>query len=91
MSERLNLYVGIFRFLGVFVPPAPHRQKLKILSSTKSNDHGFQRFLKIWLKSVAQILRNFAEKKEKQTKNKIDFSKEKQGDFECYLNDLELI
>ena len=63
MAEKLNLYDGIFCFLVFFVPPVPHRQKFKILSSSKSNYDGFRGFVKIWLKSVAQILRNLAEKK----------------------------
>ena len=67
MAERLNPYIGIFRFFLVFFdPPDPHRQKFKIRVSTKSNDKDFGCFVRIWLKSVGQILRIFAEKKDKQ-------------------------
>ena len=47
-----------FPFWGVF-DSLPHRQKLKILSPIKFNDHSNGDFDKIWLKSVEQI---FAEK-----------------------------
>ena len=44
MAKRLNPLVGIFRFLGVFQPSWPHRQKLKILRTPSSNDLGFGGF-----------------------------------------------
>ena len=64
MAERLNPYVGIFRFLRVFDPPAPHTQKFK-MARQKPNVYGFGGFVKILLKSFEQIRRIFAKKRRK--------------------------
>ena len=50
-----------FSLLGCLLNFLPHRQKFKILRTTKSFS-SFGGFVKIWLKSVAQILTIVADK-----------------------------
>ena len=50
-------------FWGVFDPPDPHRQKFKILARQSLTTMVSEVSRKIWLKSVVQIWRIFAEKK----------------------------
>ena len=52
-----------FPIFGVFFRPSwPSQTKIQKSGSTNSNDYCFGGFAKIWLKSVAQIRRIFAEK-----------------------------
>ena len=71
MAEKLNHYVRIFRFCGVFYvhPPPPPRQKFKIPRTLSSNVLAFKGFVNICLKwRVGQILRSLAEKRRNRTK-----------------------
>ena len=53
-------------FGGVFQPSWPSQTKIKNSGSKISIDHFFGGFAKIWLKSVGQIRRIFAEKRKKE-------------------------
>ena len=60
-------------FCGGFQPSWPSQTKIQKSGWTNSNDHCFGGFAKIWLKSVAQIRRIFAEKK-KTSQNKVAYA-----------------
>ena len=71
MAERLNPYVGIFRFLGCF-STLPHRQKFKNLagqSLTTTVSEVWRKFGWIWLPRFWEFLLN--KKKEKHYENRM--------------------